>query len=128
MSEQAANPKVKPDPASASAVAALENDPFYRAISVAYEGNPARRRAALEHYFDYSIQEGRDTGRCVHLPDWTLGVAVWLLPQPAEVQALAAHRKRTFLEMTLGAEGCANYYRIVEFMHGKAAGVVDIGA
>jgi GNAT superfamily N-acetyltransferase len=128
MSEQAANPKVESDPASASAVAALANDPFYRAISVAYEGEPARRRVVLAHYFDYSIQEGRDRGRCVHLPDRTLGVAVWVLPQLSELQALAAHRKRAFLETTLGAEGCANYFRIVEFMHGKAAGVVDTGA
>ena len=125
MSDHGSKPKLEMDPASACAVAALENDPFYRAISAAYEGDAVRRRAVLAYYFDYSIQEGRNIGRCVHLADRTRGVAVWLLPQSAEVQSRAVRNKRAFLETTLAAEGCANYYRIVEFMHGKATGVVD---
>jgi GNAT superfamily N-acetyltransferase len=106
-------------------VAALENDPFYLAISAPYEADAVRRRAALAHYFDYSIQEGGDIGRCVHLADRALGVAVWLLPQSPEGQSRAAHKKRVFLEGTLGVEGCANYYRIVAFMHSKAVSVVS---
>jgi GNAT superfamily N-acetyltransferase len=125
MSDHGPRPKQETDPASASAVAALEKDPFYHAISAPYDADAVRRRAALTHYFDYSIQEGRDIGRCVHLADRTRGVAVWLLPQSPEVQSRSARNKRTFLEATLAAEGCANYYRIVEFMHGKAAAVVD---
>jgi ribosomal protein S18 acetylase RimI-like enzyme len=125
MSDHGRKLRLKTDPASPSTVAALENDPFYRAISAAYEGDDIRRRAALAHYFDYSIQEGRDIGRCVHLANRALGVAVWLLPQAHEVQRRAARNKRAFLEATFAAEGCSNYYRIVEFMHDKAAGVVD---
>ena len=112
------------DPACASAVAALENDPFYRCICGAYVRDVVRRRALLAQYFAYSIQEGRDIGRCVHLADPARGAAVWLLPQAPEVQARAAHNKRMFLENTLDAEGCASYHRIVNFMKAKAASVV----
>jgi len=101
------------DPACASAAAALEDDPFYRSICGAYAHDDVRRRAILEQYFAYSIQEARDVGRCVHLADRALGVAVWLLPQPLDVQSRAAHNKRAFLETAFDAEGCANYYRIV---------------
>lgn len=109
----------------ASAVAALENDPFYRSICAPSARNTVRRRAILAQYFAYSIHEGRDLGRCVHLADPMRGVAVWLLPQPPDVQSRAAHNKRVFLETTLDAEGCKNYYRIVNFMKAKAASVVE---
>jgi hypothetical protein len=69
------------DPAAASAVAALEHDPFYRSISVAYEHDASLRRNVPARYFAYSIREGSDLGRCVHLPDPAQGVAVWLLPR-----------------------------------------------
>lgn len=113
------------DPANASAVAALENDPFYRSICASSARNTVRRRAILAQYFAYSIHAGRDIGRCVHLADPMRGVAVWLLSQPPDVQSRAAHNKRVFLETTLDAEGCKNYYRIVNFMKAKAASVVD---
>lgn len=122
------------DPACASAVAALEGDPFYRAICAPHSNdrhanaphsNDVVRRAILMPYFDYSIHEGRDLGRCVHLHDNpSQGVAVWLLPQSSEVQSQTAAKKRAFLEATLPAEGCANYHRIVDFMHAKTAAVV----
>ena len=112
------------DPACASAVAALENDPFYRSICAPFVEDSVWRRAVLEQYFDYSIQEGRDTGRCVHLADQARGVAVWRLPLTVDVQSRVAKSKRAFLEATLDKEGFANYYRIVEFMHKKVASVV----
>lgn len=113
------------DPACASVVAALEDDPFYRAICAPYAGDVVQRRALLAQYFAYSIQEGRDSGRCVHLPDPNQGVAVWLLPQDSAVLSRAARNKRSFLEHTLSREGCENYYRMVSFMSRKAASVVD---
>jgi GNAT superfamily N-acetyltransferase len=116
------------DPVCASAAAALEDDPFYRSICGAYARDDVRRRAILEQYFAYSIQEGRDIGRCVHLADRALGVAVWLLPQALDAQARAARNKRAFLEATLDAEGCANYYRVVNLMKARAASVVDDAA
>jgi len=116
---------VRIDPACASAVAALEHDPFYRSICADHVHDTVRRRAVLAQYFAYSIQEGNDMGRCVHLADRTRGVAVWLLPQAANVRLRAAQSKRVFLEATLDPEGCANYYRIVNFMSAQAVSVVD---
>jgi len=113
------------DPACASVIAALEEDPFYRSICAPFEVDTQRRRAVLERYFAYSIQEGREIGRSVHLKEVTRGVAVWLLPQPAELQARAAQKKRAFLEVALDRKGCANYYGIVEFMSARAASVVS---
>jgi len=115
------------DPACASAVAALGDDPFYRSICAPFVRDDVRRRAVLTQYFAYSIQEGRDFGRCVHLPDHTRGVAVWLLPQPPDVRSRAARNKRAFLETTLDPEGCANYHRIVNFMSAKTASALDPG-
>ena len=114
------------DPASASAVAALEDDPFYRSICAPHLTD--RRRAVLSRYFDYSIQEGHLLGRSVHLADEARGVAVWLLPQSPESKRQAAQQKRAFLESTLSAEGYANYYRIREFMSAKSASLVDDSA
>jgi len=116
------------DSACGSAIAALEDDPFYRSICGACVNDAARRRDVLERYFAYSIQEGSDIGRCVHLADPEVGVAVWLLPHTPEVKSRASQNKRAFLEKTLDAQGCANYYRTVEFMHAKAASVVDDNA
>ena len=113
------------DPASPSTVAALENDPFYLSICAPDDGDTARRRSVLANYFAYSIQEGRELGRCVHLADQTRGVAVWLLPQSSEVESQAAQRKRKFLETALSPEGCANYYRIINFMSAKSAALVE---
>ena len=128
MSEETNPLAIKTDPASSSAVAALEDDPFYRSICAPYCSDTVRRRAVLARYFDYSIQEGRELGRCIHLADEARGVAVWLLPQSPEVESQAAERKRTFLQATLNIEGCANYYRIVEFMSAKSATLVDEAA
>jgi GNAT superfamily N-acetyltransferase len=118
---------VKTDPATPCAVAALEDDPFYRSICAPYAADTVRRRAVLAKYFDYSIQEGRELGRCIHLAG-ARGVALWLLPQPPEVKSRAAERKRSFLKAALTTEGCANYCGIIEFMSAKSAALVDEAA
>src|SRR5579871_6269066 len=112
------------DPACAAAVAALENDPFYRSICASAANDPPRRREILTRYFDYSIREGQDIGLTVRPPDPSHGVAVWLLPQSSDVDARAARKKRFVLQETLDAEGCANYNQIAEYMSAKACGVV----
>jgi GNAT superfamily N-acetyltransferase len=119
---------VKADPACESVVAALEDDPFYRSISEEFAGDVAQRRSVLTRYFAYSLDEGRELGRTVHLADSSQGVAVWLLPQPDEVRAQAAAQKRQFLESALGAHGARNYHRMVEFMSGKSKALVSEGA
>jgi GNAT superfamily N-acetyltransferase len=120
----AALPEIKLDPACRSAVAALEHDPFYLSISSGLRSDVARRRAVLAQYFGYSIQEGKEIGRSIHLEDRSCGVAVWLVPQPPEINAQSKYKKRLFLQCTLGAEGCEAYHRIVEFMSTRAKGLV----
>jgi ribosomal protein S18 acetylase RimI-like enzyme len=115
----------KTEPACHSAVAALQDDPFYRAISEEFADNSAERRSALARYFAYSIHEGRTLGRTVHLADPSRGVAVWLLPQSDEIQARAAAQKRLFLERNLGSRGACNYYRIVGYMSDKSQALVS---
>lgn len=113
------------DLACRSVVAALEDDPFYRSISEEFASDVAQRRAVLEWYFAYSIDEGRTLGRAVHLQEASLGVAVWLLPQSDEMLARAAKDKASFLERTLGAQGAGNYWRMVEYMSAKSAPLVS---
>lgn len=112
------------DPASVSAVLALEDDPFYQSITADFSQDCARRRAALADYFSLSINEGERIGRSVHLDDPSLGVAVWHIPQPPHVEAAAAERKRLALERILGPEGVQNYHRIVDCMSARAEEVV----
>ena len=114
----------QPDPACLATVKALEGDPFYRSITQELSADEPRRRAVLERYFAYSIQEGKDIGRTVHLADPSHGVAVWLLPQSAESRERSAREKQAFLEATLGARGAASYYRMVEYMSRKAEAIV----
>lgn len=116
--------EVKSDPASQSAVAALESDPFYRSICVPYSDDPVKSRAVLQRYFDYSIQEGRELGRTIHLSNAAQGVAVWLLPQSEEIESQASRRKHAFLQEILAPEGCKNYHSMVEFMSSKSANLI----
>jgi GNAT superfamily N-acetyltransferase len=116
------------DPAGLSAADALVTDPFYRAISDAFAADPVRRRAVLGDYFACSIAEGIRQGRVVRPPDPAAGVAVWLLPQPADVEARASREKQEALHGILGAPGLATYREIVHFMSTRAAPVVPEGA
>lgn len=116
---------MKLDLACPSVVAALEDDPFYRSICAGFEHNADRRRAVLAQYFAYSIQEGKEIGRCVHLADHTQGVAVWLPPQFPDVKSRTAENKRAFLQAILEVQGCANYYSILNFMTAKATSVLN---
>lgn len=119
------NPSTIADPASAGAVLALEGDPFYRSITVDFEADLARRHSVLADYFSLSIEEGRNYGRCVHLPDPTPGVAVWHLPQTSDRHSRIAAQKRKNLARTLGPKGLENYYRIVGYMHSRAEHMVS---
>jgi hypothetical protein len=83
-------------------VLALQADPFYQSVTVDLSQNVARRRSALAHYSSLSIDSGRRIGRCVHLEDPALGVAVWHLPQTSQAEAEEAKQKRFALAGVLG--------------------------
>jgi ribosomal protein S18 acetylase RimI-like enzyme len=112
------------DSACAAAVSALEHEPFYRSITSEFEGDDARRRAALAAYFDDSVRQGTRIGRVVHLEAADIGVAVWVLPQSDEVQERERLRKRVYLVGVLGEAGYENYARIVDFMSERARTIV----
>ena len=116
------------DPAAASVVAALEDDPFYRSISAGFEADAARRRDILARYFTYSIQEAYAHGRCVRAPDPSTGIAAWLLPLTEELRRRVAADKRAFLQQHLSATGNSNYHSILEFMSAKSAPLVSANA
>lgn len=116
------------DPASLSAADALLTDPFYQAISASHAADPARRRVVLGEYFAYSIAEGERYGRVVRPSDPAEGVAVWLLPQSADVDAEATRVKLEALHRILGATGVATYREIVGTMSARSAPVVPDGA
>jgi len=115
------------DPACPAAVSALEHDPFYAYISAEFGADPMRRRSALAAYFDYSIRQGAQIGRVVHLEEADIGVAVWLLPQSDDVQERERSRKRAYLHAVLGEYGCERYERIVAYMSARAGTVVGRG-
>jgi ribosomal protein S18 acetylase RimI-like enzyme len=112
------------DPACAAAVSALEGDPFYRCITSEFASDDLQRRAALAAYLGYSIEQGMRIGRVVHLEPADLGVAVWVLPQPDEVQERERLRKRTYLRQVLGERGFLSYASIVDYMSARACRVV----
>src|SRR5882672_278859 len=112
------------DPACSSAVAALEDEPFYRSITEKFAGDITKRRTALAEYFDYSIREGSRFGRTVHLAENSYGVSVWSLPQPDDLYAQIVKEKQAFLQVYLGAAGAKNYKQILAYMSKKSATVV----
>ena len=113
------------DPACASAVAALEHDPFYRSISEQFTHEEIRRRAALTEYFDYSIRQGMRVGRVARLDETRIGVAVWLLPQSAAVAERERLQKERFLPGVLGEQGYLNYHRMIDYMGARARAIVS---
>src|SRR5579864_2342591 len=117
------NPTLPSDPADAALVAALKADPFYDTITAAHAEAPERRHAILAAYFAYSIREGEEVGRCIRLKDPTAGIAVWLLPQPRDIQVEVDRRKDEFLRNVVGVTGQKSYQDIVRYMKVRARNI-----
>jgi|SRR5579883_1162989 len=83
-------------------VAALADDPFYRAITADFRADRDRMAGVLGAYFEYSFSEAERTGRCVVADDPRLGASAWLLPRSAKLAARESAAKNAFLEATLG--------------------------
>jgi len=105
-------------------VDSLRYDPFYVAITEEFADSEARRREALDRYFDYSMSQGARLGRLVVWPDHAVGAAVWLLPAEASVYNAEERAKAEFLAGTLGATGEVTYRRIIDYMRPRAAAAV----
>jgi len=109
---------------SMSLVEALENDPFYAAITRDFSGDDVKRHEVLEAYFDYSMKEGMRLGCCTILPDDDRGAAIWIMPRPQRLLAESRSEKHRFLESILGRGGLEDYHRIIGFMSPRAREVV----
>lgn len=111
-------------PTSTSLVDALENDPFYAAITVDFSGDDVQRREALGAYFDYSMKEGEMFGCCTTLQGDDRGAAIWIKPRSQRLLSESKSEKHRFLETILGRTGLADYHKIVGFMSPRAERVV----
>lgn len=104
------------DPLAATALAAaLQDDPFYRAITVAAGDAAAQRRQMLVTYFGLALAEAAQVGevQCSGAD----GAALWLTPQagPAAMAAAQAVRQQALLPL-LGATGYAAYSAVCAAM------------
>lgn len=113
-----------PSVLTSSLVSALQDDPFYVAITADFAVDSIERNNVLRRYFEYSIQEGRRIGRCVLAADGYSAAAIWILPSEARVRQGEAAVKQRFLVECLGLLGLANYRSIIDFMTPRAREVV----
>jgi GNAT superfamily N-acetyltransferase len=102
-------------------VAALLDDPFYRAIVTDFVADHDSAARVLGSYFEYSLSEAERTGRCILADNPQLGASAWLLPRSTELEASESASKASFLAATLGPRGNSNYWRIIEFMSPRAS-------
>ena len=103
-----------------SLAAALDDNPFYQAITRHFPTLEQRRQALVE-YFSYSMDEAARLGRCITLPGDERGAALWLLPAAPQVQAQAAAARHAFLSALLGADGMHTYQQIISTMTGHVS-------
>lgn len=104
------------DPLVATALAAaLQDDPFYRAITVAAGDDAAQRRQMLAAYFGLALAEAAQVGEVQ--AKGADGAALWLTPQagPAAIAAAQAVRQQA-LQPLLGATGYAAYRAVCAAM------------
>jgi GNAT superfamily N-acetyltransferase len=100
-------------PATHSLAAALADDPFYRAGTVAAGSDEALRLQLLAAYFQLAWDEARAVGEIQ--AQGADGAALWTLPK-ADGAADHGARRTTALQPLLGAQGFAAYQAICEAM------------
>jgi ribosomal protein S18 acetylase RimI-like enzyme len=93
---------------------ALGDDPFYRSITVDSGEDAAARRACLDRYFRFSIEEGYGIGRVAIAAGE--GAAIWVTSADDALLEDARARKQALLSDLLGVDGFSNYRRIVDGM------------
>ena len=106
--------------AARSLALALASDPFYRAVSVACNGDEAVRLTILHGYFALALLEGEQAGR-VDLADGR-GAAIWALDAAAEVREAAYAQRLAGMQTVLGEQGLANFKAMVHNMETAMAG------
>ena len=100
-------------PATHALAAALADDPFYRAVTVAAGADEARRQQCLAAYFRLAWNEAQAVGEVqAHGAD---GAALWTWPATATTAAHGAVRAAA-LQTLLGEAGFAAYEAICSAM------------
>ncbi|KKC37273.1 hypothetical protein WH87_11985 [Devosia epidermidihirudinis] len=96
--------------ATTALAAALQDDPFYRAVTITAE-NEAARLDMLAQYFDHALEEARHVGDVQIAGDD--GAAIWVtdIADAATVAAESA-RRTAALGVVLGDKGVAAYAEI----------------
>ncbi len=107
-------------------VLALENDPFYRALTpgVTQEFD---RRPLLHDYFAHSLRgcvARESVTRCVHSEDGRSGVALWMLPDARHTP----DGKADFVRDRLGSPSSIAYESMLRVMGEKAQTLVPPNA
>lgn len=115
-------------PSTPALAASLIDDPFYQAVTIDLAHDAAARLTVLQHYLDCAVREAGRGGLCLTPDDPRLGMAIWSLPRPAEVEAADAQAKHDHLLAVLGPRGMDNYRRIIAFMGPRASGAELAGA
>jgi ribosomal protein S18 acetylase RimI-like enzyme len=105
-------------------VGALENDPFYAALTPDADIADARRRAILREYFAYALHEGNAYGVVTIEAETNAGAAIWLLPQADGVAQKLQATKNAALKNILSPRGFENYVAMIEAMSPHAERVV----
>lgn len=97
--------------------AALQDDPFYLAVTVDWADAPARRAQCLQAYFGPALDEAPAIGRLDRIG--TQAAAIWTTSDdPAQLATAAAH-KAAALQACLGPQGLRNYHAIVAAMEAQ---------
>lgn len=115
-------------PSTPALAASLIDDPFYQAVTIDFEHDPAARLTVLQQYLDCAVHEAQRGGLCHTLDDPRLGMAIWTLPRPAQIEAADAQAKSDHLQTVLGPRGMDHYRQIIAFMGPHASGVELQGA
>lgn len=104
--------------------AALQDDPFYRAITVAAGDDAAQRRQMLAAYFALALAEAAQVGEVQ--ASGADGAALWLTPQ-AGLAAIAAAQavRQQALQPLLGATGYAAYSGVCAAMAQQLPAVLE---
>jgi GNAT superfamily N-acetyltransferase len=100
-------------PATHALAAALADDPFYRAVTVAAGGDEALRLQLLAGYFQLAWDEAQAVGEVQ--AQGADGAALWTLPN-ADGAASHGAQRTAALQPLLGAQGFAAYQAICEAM------------
>lgn len=90
---------------------ALQDDPFYQAITIDFEANPRERLLRLAEYCAHALDEAYWAGHLEQVGK--VGAALWL---PAGGTGMAGLARQGAIQQSLGPQGWVNYRAMEEAM------------